>query len=146
MQRIHSLWIRCHIVIRPRSWVLLRTSDLASGLETSDRVDRLVRGLDSPPGYTALGDDDGLARVDLGQHARGLLVEFALRHRLHDGMVLRMSVILTRDSCGGTFGIAELGDRAERFEALRAVIATTPADAMESYSAEVAEWDRIDRG
>lgn len=57
-----------------------------------------------------------------------------------------MSVILTRDSCGGTLGIAELGDRAERFEALRAVIATTPADAMESYSAEVAEWDRIDRG
>lgn len=42
--------------------------------------------------------------------------------------------------------LAELGDRADRFEALRAAIVATPADAMESYSAEVAEWDRIDRG
>ncbi len=42
--------------------------------------------------------------------------------------------------------LAELGDRAERFDALEAAIVATPADAMQSYRAEVAQWDRIDRG
>lgn len=42
--------------------------------------------------------------------------------------------------------LAELGDRAERFEALRGAIVATPAAAMDSYRKEVAQWDRVDRG
>jgi predicted transcriptional regulator len=39
--------------------------------------------------------------------------------------------------------LADLGDRAARFEALRAAIAATPPELMESYRREVAEWESI---
>lgn len=41
--------------------------------------------------------------------------------------------------------LAELGDREGRFAALRDAIAATPAEARESYDAEVAAWERLDR-
>jgi predicted transcriptional regulator len=41
--------------------------------------------------------------------------------------------------------LAELGDREHRFAVLREAIAATPADALESYQAEVAAWERLDR-
>ncbi len=40
--------------------------------------------------------------------------------------------------------LADLGDRAERFTALRAAIDATAPEEMASYRAEVAAWDRID--
>lgn len=42
--------------------------------------------------------------------------------------------------------LADLGDRAERFADLRAAIAATPPEAMGSYRAEAAEWERIAGG
>ncbi len=42
--------------------------------------------------------------------------------------------------------LADLGDREFRFAALRRAIADTPAKAMEPYAAEVADWERLDRG
>lgn len=41
--------------------------------------------------------------------------------------------------------LADLGDRQNRFAALRAAIDATPQQTMASYHAEVREWDRIDR-
>jgi predicted transcriptional regulator len=42
--------------------------------------------------------------------------------------------------------LADLGDRATRFEALRkAIDAMSPADAA-SYQRELAEWEAVDRG
>lgn len=41
--------------------------------------------------------------------------------------------------------LADLGDRASRFEALRAAIETTPPEAMSAYELEVAEWESLDR-
>jgi hypothetical protein len=41
--------------------------------------------------------------------------------------------------------LAELGDRAERFEALRSAIRATPADELAGYRDEVAAWDAIER-
>lgn len=42
--------------------------------------------------------------------------------------------------------LADLGDRAARFEALRAAIDATPPQARASYDREVAEWESLDRG
>lgn len=42
--------------------------------------------------------------------------------------------------------LADLGERQLRFDALRQAIAATPAEEMASYRAEVAAWERIDRG
>ena len=42
--------------------------------------------------------------------------------------------------------LADLGDRQHRFDALRMAIAATPAEDMTSYRAEVAAWERVDRG
>ncbi len=42
--------------------------------------------------------------------------------------------------------LADLGDRQDRFTALREAMAATPADAIDSYRAETEAWDRIDRG
>lgn len=41
--------------------------------------------------------------------------------------------------------LAELGDRASRFELLDAAIRATRPDVMEAYRAEVAEWELLDR-
>jgi len=41
--------------------------------------------------------------------------------------------------------LADLGDRASRFEALRGAIRATPPEAMSSYEREVAEWESLDR-
>ena len=40
--------------------------------------------------------------------------------------------------------LADLGDRAERFVALRAAIDATPTQALASYHDDVVAWDRID--
>ncbi len=41
--------------------------------------------------------------------------------------------------------LADLGDREIRFSALRRAIDHTSAHAMQSYAAEVADWERVDR-
>ena len=41
--------------------------------------------------------------------------------------------------------LAELGEREGRLRELRAAIAATPAADLDSYRAEVREWDRIER-
>lgn len=41
--------------------------------------------------------------------------------------------------------LADLGDRQQRFEALRGAIAATPPEVMADYQAEVRAWDLIDR-
>ena len=41
--------------------------------------------------------------------------------------------------------LANLEERSARFTAVRAAIASTPLEAIKSYRAEVAEWERLDR-
>lgn len=41
--------------------------------------------------------------------------------------------------------LADLGDRATRFESLRTAIAETSAEDLASYDREVAEWEALDR-
>lgn len=41
--------------------------------------------------------------------------------------------------------LADLEERQARFGSLRAAIASTSEDVMESYRAEVAAWDALDR-
>jgi predicted transcriptional regulator len=41
--------------------------------------------------------------------------------------------------------LADLADREGRFAAMRQPIEATPRAAMESYAAEVAAWDQLDR-
>lgn len=41
--------------------------------------------------------------------------------------------------------LAELEERQMRFQTLRSAIARTSEEAMESYHAEVAAWDNLDR-
>ena len=40
---------------------------------------------------------------------------------------------------------SDRGDRESRFESLRRAIAETPPEAKESYAAEVAAWESVDR-
>lgn len=40
--------------------------------------------------------------------------------------------------------LAELGERQDRFDDLRAAIRATSPDALESYREETREWDRIE--
>ncbi|HET7683932.1 MAG TPA: hypothetical protein VFK34_09735 [Marmoricola sp.] len=41
--------------------------------------------------------------------------------------------------------LAELGDRAQRFEALRRALDATPTEVLTSYQDEIAAWDAIER-
>ena len=40
--------------------------------------------------------------------------------------------------------LADLGDRQQRFDALREAIAATPPEVLEEYQAEVRTWDLVD--
>ena len=54
------------------------------------------------------------------------------------------------NAAGRTLGdhlrhLADLGDRAGRFEALRIAIEATPAESLASYERETTEWDSLER-